>query len=182
MRIITGEYRGRKLETPKGDHIRPTSDKVKEAIFSMLMHDVPGARVIDLFAGTGSLGLEALSRGAEFCQFSDLDRDSIRIININIEKCGAQDKSAVYNGDFRKALKRFKGKADLIFMDPPYGSGFYLKALEEVDSLDLLTEEGIIIAEHEKHVDLPMEVGNLFCYDERRYGKTVVSLYSRRSE
>ena len=82
MRIITGEYRGRKLETPKGDHIRPTSDKVKEAIFSMLMHDVPGARVIDLFAGTGSLGLEALSRGAEFCQFSDLDRDSIILLQL----------------------------------------------------------------------------------------------------
>ena len=170
------------METPRGDDIRPTGDKVKEAIFNILMNHVPGARCIDLFAGTGNLGLEALSRGAEFCQFSDIDRESIRIININIEKCGAEEKSSVYCGDFRKALKRFPGKADLIFMDPPYSSGLYEKALKEVDSLDLLAEEGIIIAEHEKHVELSQRVGKLFCYDVRRYGKTLVSLYRREAE
>ena len=106
MRISTGEFKGRKLETPDNNDIRPTSDKVKEAMFSILTNDVPGAVCCDLFAGTGNLGLEALSRGAELCYFCDSSRASIGIIHRNIEHCGATERSVVLTGDYKKTLKR----------------------------------------------------------------------------
>lgn len=179
MRIITGEYRGRKLEAPAGSDVRPTSDKVKESIFNMLMYDVYGSVCIDLFAGTGNLGLEALSRGAKMCWFCDNSRESIKYIKENIEKCGAQDKSKVVTGDYMKCLERVKEPVDLIFIDPPYGSDLYEKALENIDSLDLLADEGIIIAEHDKYVDLPETVGNLKVFKEKKYGRIRVTMYMK---
>ena len=103
MRIITGKYRGRKLETPFGNEIRPTSDKVKESIFNILMCDIEDAVCVDLFAGTGNLGLEALSRGASKCWFCDNERNSIDIIKRNIKYCKADNESIVLTGDYRKA-------------------------------------------------------------------------------
>ena len=101
MRIIAGDYKGRRLETPRDYSVRPTTDKVKEAMFSILTNDIWGSRVLDLFAGTGSLGLEALSRGASECVFADQSRDSLRIIRNNIEHCGAGGKAKVVQGDYR---------------------------------------------------------------------------------
>lgn len=179
MRIITGKYKGRKLETPVGYDVRPTSDKVKEAVFSMLMYEVEGAVCADLFAGTGNLGLEALSRGAAKCYFSDNDRASIALVKANVEKCGAEGESVIISGDYMKALRRISEPLDLIFLDPPYESGYYGKALETIDSLDLLSQNGIIIAEHGKRIDLPDQVGGLCCFKRRHYGKSDVSLYAR---
>lgn len=177
MRIITGEYRGRKLETPIGYDVRPTTDKVKEAIFNLLQNDMYDAVCVDLFAGTGSLGLEALSRGARRCYFCDNARASLNLVKTNIKICGAGDKSIVLAGDYTKTLARIKEQADIFFLDPPYASGVYEKCLELIEELDLLTEDGIIVAEHDKYDEMPEQVGNLVKVKERRYGKILVSIY-----
>lgn len=177
MRIITGEYRGRKLESPKTNDVRPTTDKVKEAMFSILMPYLQGARCLDLFAGTGALGLEALSRGADYCLFCDKERSSIALIKENIRKCGAESKSRVIFGDYMKALEHAEGKFDIIILDPPYAAGLYEKCLASIEKLDLLDDEGIIILEHEKNLDLPISVGKYSKLKEKKYGSTVLSLY-----
>ncbi len=179
MRIITGEYRGRKLETPIGNHVRPTSDKVKESIFNLLMNDIWDAVCVDLFAGTGGLGLEALSRGARKCYFCDNSRDSIGLIKKNIAKCNAQSKSVVLPGDFTRALSGLTEQADIFILDPPYKDGPYEKCLGLIDTLDLLTDEGIIIAEHGFRDELPEITGNLKRIKEKRYGTIKLSIYRK---
>lgn len=180
MRIIAGDYKGRKLEAPYGNDIRPTTDKVKEAIFSILMPYTEDAVFVDLFSGTGGLGLEALSRGAKLCYFCDKDRSAISLIKGNIEKCGAEEYSKVVQGDYMKLLHRLEGeKVDVILMDPPYDSGLYEKALNAIDSLDLLGDEGIIVAEHPKDITLPESVGKLGMTKERSYGKVILSIYQK---
>ena len=177
MRIITGEYRGRRLESPIGYDVRPTTDKVKEAIFNLLMNDIWDAVVVDLFAGTGNLGLEALSRGANRCYFCDNSRESLNLIKVNIAKCTAQDKSVVLAGDYSKALGRIKEKVQVFLIDPPYKDGLYEKCLNQIDELDLLDEEGIIITEHGVHDPVPQQAGNLIKVKEKKYGKIMVSIY-----
>ena len=177
MRIITGDYRGRKLETPIGNDVRPTTDKVKESIFNLLQNEIYGSVCVDLFAGTGSLGLEALSRGAEKCYFCDNARASLNLIKTNIKICKAEDKSIILAGDYTKTLIRIKEKADIFFLDPPYHEGLYENCLSLIESLDLLNEDGIIIAEHGKHDEVPEQVGNLVKVRERRYGGIIVSIY-----
>ena len=179
MRIITGKYRGRKLETPFGNEIRPTSNKVKESIFNILMCDIEDAVCVDLFAGTGNLGLEALSRGASKCWFCDNERNSVDIIKRNIKYCKAENESIVLAGDYNKALKRIDEKVDIVFLDPPYHDGLYEKAIEQIDMLDLLTDVGIIVAEHEKMTDLPEHIGGLKLFKHKKYGKICLSLYKR---
>lgn len=177
MRIITGEYRGRRLESPIGYDVRPTTDKVKEAIFNLLMNDIWDAVVVDLFAGTGNLGLEALSRGAKRCYFCDNSRESLNLVKTNIAKCNAQDKSMVLAGDYSKALDRIKEKVQVFLIDPPYRDGLYEKCLNQIDELDLLDKEGIIITEHGVHDPVPQQVGNLVKVKEKKYGKILVSIY-----
>ena len=160
MRIITGEYRGRRLETPYGNDVRPTGDKVRESVFNLLMYDIDGAVFCDLFAGTGAIGLEALSRGAEKAYFCDAER------------------SRVFACDYLSALRRIKEKVDIFYIDPPYNSGFYVPALEEIDSLDLLSEKGIIVAEHRADESLPDLSGRLKAFKEKKYGHTKLTLYS----
>ncbi|MGN0658732.1 MAG: 16S rRNA (guanine(966)-N(2))-methyltransferase RsmD [Emergencia sp.] len=177
MRIITGEYRGRRLESPSGYDVRPTTDKVKEAVFNLLMNDVYDAVVVDLFAGTGNLGLEALSRGARRCYFCDNSRESLNLIRTNIGLCRAEDRSVVLAGDYTKTLSRIREKADIFLLDPPYKAGLYEKCLELIDSLDLLNEDGIIIAEHGVRDQVPETAGRLVKVKERKYGKIMVSIY-----
>ncbi|MBO4235400.1 MAG: 16S rRNA (guanine(966)-N(2))-methyltransferase RsmD [Firmicutes bacterium] len=177
MRIISGEYRGRKLETPINNDVRPTTDKVKEAMFSILMPYTEDAICLDLFAGTGGLGLEALSRGASYCVFCDKDRASISLIKENIRRCGAEAKSKVIQGDYMKALERATGKFDIIIIDPPYNSGIYEKCLSSIEKLDLLSDEGIIIVEHEKNGELSDYFGKYTKIKDRSYGKTILTLY-----
>lgn len=177
MRIITGEYRGRRLESPIGYDVRPTTDKVKEAIFNLLMNDIWDAVVVDLFAGTGNLGLEALSRGAKRCYFCDNSRESLNLVKTNIAKCNAQDKSMVLAGDYSKALGRIREKVQVFLIDPPYRDGLYEKCLNQIDELDLLDKEGIIITEHGVHDPVPQQAGNLVKVKEKKYGKILVSIY-----
>lgn len=177
MRIITGEYRGRKLKTPKGNGIRPTSDKVKESIFNLLMNETYNRTFCDLFAGTGSLGLEALSRGAKRCYFCDNSRESIGIIKENVAHCGAETESIIIHGDYSRALSKIAEKIDVFLLDPPYNTGLYEKCFRLIERLDLLSLNGIILAEHASFDKLPDTVGGIAKIREKRYGKTTVSIY-----
>lgn len=184
MRVITGEYRGRKLETPENYDVRPTSDKVKEAMFNILMNDIYDSVCCDLFSGTGSLGIEALSRGARFVYFGDSSRESLRLTKMNIGKCGesAVEKSRVIPGDYRKVLSRLKDKIDIFFLDPPYRAGLYENCLSAIGSLDLLSPGGIILAEHGSKDPLPERAEGLVKTRVKKYGKTSVSIYRREDE
>jgi 16S rRNA (guanine(966)-N(2))-methyltransferase RsmD len=177
LRIIAGELKGRRLTTPKDDKIRPTSDKVKEAIFSMIADTYYEGVVIDLFAGTGNLGIEAISRGARRCYFGDKSRTSLVLIKENIAHCKVQDKAVVIAGDYEMVLKRISEKAQIIFLDPPYKDGLMIDCIELIDQLNLLTEDGYIIAEHSLREKLPEQIGNLEMIKEKRYGKIAVSIY-----
>ena len=182
MRVITGEYRGRKLETPIGRDIRPTSDKVKEAIFNILMNDTYDRVFCDLFTGTGNLGIEALSRGARTCYFCDSSKDSIRLTKGNILHCGAQDKAVILHGDYQKCLQRIHEKVDVFLLDPPYHAGLYENCFRIIDELDLLARNGIILTEHGTMDPMPEETDRFYCDRRRRYGKTMVSIYRRKED
>ena len=140
------------------------------------------ATCVDLFAGTGNLGLEALSRGAKKCYFGDNSRESINLIKNNVKMCRAEDKSVIIAGDYSKILGRINEKVDIFFLDPPYKDGLYENCLEIIDSLDLLSEEGIIVAEHGVRDYVPETVGSLEIIKERKYGKIMVTIYAKKSE
>ena len=180
MRVITGEYKGRKLEAPIGDDIRPTSDKVKESIFNLLMNETYDRVFCDLFCGTGSLGIEALSRGAARCYFIDRSRESIRLTIHNLKICGAEDRAIVLTGEYDRQLARIHEKVDVFLLDPPYHDGLYDNCLRRIDELDLLSKEGIIIAEHGSRDPVPEEAGNLIRVRQRRYGRIMLSIYRHR--
>lgn len=181
MRIIAGDAKGRKLYGPSGWDTRPTLDRVKESLFNILMSSVPDSRVLDLFAGTGNLGLEALSRGAARCVFVDSSRDSIRIVHKNIDMLGYGERAEVYMGDALSALQlidRKKQSFDIIFVDPPYHRDIIPGCLQYIDSMGLLDREGIIAAEHDIKDQLPERSGALAVYRRRIYGDTSVSFYT----
>lgn len=178
MRIIAGEYKGRRLESPADYSVRPTTDKVKEALFSILAEQIWGSKVLDLFSGTGNLGIEALSRGADLCVFSDHSRESIRLIKGNIAHCKAQEKARVAAGDFRKILANQTEQFDIIFLDPPYGKGYLEPCFELIREYNLLAEDGVIVAEHRKEEELPEELYGFSRIKERKYGVIKLSIYS----
>ena len=192
MRVIAGKYKGRKLAAPAGRDIRPTTDKTKEAIFSILAFDLPGARVLDLFSGTGALGIEALSRGASSCIFCERSKTALKQIEENLEHCGirqsrtipaqaadeADDAVAVIRpGDVMNSLEMLEGPFDVILMDPPYGQGFCEEALRLISERKLLSEDGLIVCEHRKEDELPEKAGDLGRIKERRYGISMLSIY-----
>ena len=176
MRVITGTARGRRLREPSGMDIRPTTDMVKEAVFNIVQFDVEGRRVLDLFAGTGQLGIEALSRGAESCVFVDSSRDAVRLVQQNLASCGL--KGEVLMTDAVGYLGRC-GKFDLIFVDPPYDSGLYEKVLKTINKFDILTEGGIIVCESRRETVLPELTEPYHAHREYRYGKVKLTVYKR---
>ncbi len=177
MRIIAGDYKGRRLHSPLDNQIRPTTDKVKEAIFSILFSEIYESNVLDLFAGTGNLGLEALSRGARHCWFSDSSRDSLKLIRENIRYCRADEKATVIPGDFRKVLGNLTEPMDVIFLDPPYHKNLLLECFSLIREHGSLAEGGVIVAEHRKEEQLPEELENFSKLKERKYGTVVISIY-----
>ena len=177
MRVIAGEFKGRKLETPLDNQVRPTSDKVKEAMFSILMNQVWGSTVCDLFAGTGGLGLEALSRGAKKCYFADQSRDSIKLLTENVKRCKATEQSVIFAGDFTRALERLREQVDIFIIDPPYGNGMEFKAMEIIARENLLAEDGVIVVEHDARDVMDDEIAGFTKFKEKKYGKVVLSLY-----
>lgn len=177
MRIIAGDYKGRRLESPLDNKIRPTTDKVKEALFSIISPYIMDSVCLDLFAGTGNLGLEALSRGAAKCYFSDNSRPSLSLINQNIQKCKAQEYSVVLPGDYTRNIARISEQVDIIFLDPPYGDGLYENCFKLIAENQLLAEDGIIVAEHNVEVNLPNEIEGFTKIKERKYGSIIISIY-----
>ena len=178
MRIIAGNFKGRKLESLKGNDVRPTGDKVKEAIFSMIDEYIEESVVIDLFSGTGNLGLEALSRGAKMCYFGDNRSESIRVTKANIENCNVSEQSVVIAGSFEKVLSKIPEKADVIFLDPPYDKEFMALCFEKIRDFEILQDGGIIVAEHGLKEKLPDVFYDFNKMKERRYGTILVSLFS----
>jgi 16S rRNA (guanine966-N2)-methyltransferase len=182
MRIVAGTFRGRRLQAPKGKEIRPTSDRVREAIFNIIGPAVLAARVLDLFAGTGALGLEALSRGASEAVFVDQSVNAVRLIRSNVELCGVQGRVSIIHESINQALCRLgdRGEAfDLIFMDPPYGEGLVQKTLS---GLGGVARRGtLVVAEHGVRDLLPRssEEQEWLMGKERKYGDTVVSFFVR---
>ncbi|MBP0977996.1 MAG: 16S rRNA (guanine(966)-N(2))-methyltransferase RsmD [Oscillospiraceae bacterium] len=175
MRIIAGTARGRKLRTLEGSDVRPTTDKVKEAMFSAVQFQIPGATVLDLFGGSGQLGIEALSRGAEKVVFVDKSKASVNIITENIETAEFTDKSRVVFMDSLDFLKSDRTMYDLAFLDPPYNMGILEKALPLL--AERMNEGGRVICEHEQRLELPEKIGPLVLKKKYKYGKIEISQF-----
>ena len=178
MRVITGTARGKRLITVSGDElVRPTSEKVKEAIFSSIQFDIEGRRVLDLFAGCGQLGIEAISRGAESAVFVDASDVSLRVVRKNLESTGLTDSARVIRSDYSLFLARCTEQFDIAFLDPPYHAGMLEKALEGV--CGVMSDYGIIICEHPSDAALPQEIGGFGVSRNYRYGKIAVTVYRK---
>lgn len=182
MRIIAGNLKGRKLTAPIDRNIRPTSDKVKEALFSMVAAWIPDGVIIDLFSGTGNLGLEAISRGAQRVYFGDKSKDSVALTKKNIQYCKAQEKAVVYQGEYNRVLSRISQQADVIFLDPPYQDGLLLSCIKSIGELGLLAENGILAAEHSAKEELPEQTAHFIKWKEKRYGSIGVTLYQKAQQ
>lgn len=180
MRVITGSARGRKLITLEGNDVRPTTDRVKEAMFSSIQFETEGAVVLDLFAGSGQLGIEALSRGAKTAVFVDNSKKSLEIVKKNLDITGFTDKAEMYNmnsGDFLKITDR---KFDFMFLDPPYNKGILAEILPQLSKN--LNPDGKIFCEHEQNLVMPEEIQGLCLKKTYKYGKIKVSLYCLSGE
>ncbi len=180
MRVITGIAGGKKISAPDGMDVRPTPERVKEGIFSAIQFDIEGRRVLDLFAGSGQLGIEALSRGAMSATFVDSSASSIKLIRSNLAATDLEENAKVVSGDFAAFLAMTRDTFDIAFIDPPYAAGLFDKALEKCTSV--MSEYGIILLEHPKEISVPSEVGSFAVYKEYRYGKVIVTCYRRKEK
>ena len=176
MRVITGKYKGRSLIAPE-NVARPTLDRMKETLFNILAPKLNGARVLDLFAGSGQIAIECLSRGASRAIMCDNSRDALRAIKANFAKIG--ETPEIEFCDFRECLARIDEKLDVIFVDPPYKSDFYATVLAEVDRRELLSDDGWVVCEHSATDELPQTVGKLTLFDCRKMGTVKFSFYKR---
>lgn len=179
MRVITGKYKGRTLVAPK-NVARPTLDRMKETLFNIVNAKLPDAVVLDLFAGSGQLAIECLSRGASRAILCDNSKDALSAIKANFDKIG--ETPEIMFCDFRSCLERIDGKVDLIFVDPPYNSGFYYEVLNLVVVRNILSNDGWVICEHAAESDLPKNVGNLQLFDCRKMGTVKFSFYKRSEQ
>ena len=182
MRIITGCARGTKLQTLDGLETRPTAERVKEALFSMIQFEIDGKRVLDLFAGSGQLGLEALSRGAEKATFVDENRDAAEIVKANAKKTKLFDRSVVINADYKAFIRGSAGKAryDIVFIDPPYALNIAQDALERLMRADMLANGALVICESDKTEPICTE--GLTVRRHARYGKVYITLLEKPAE
>lgn len=174
MRVVGGKFGGLRLAEFKGDKIRPTSDRVKESLFNILGTKVAGARVLDLFCGSGSLGLESLSRGAAEAVFNDVSAESLAVLDKNLKRVKQNINCRVSKLDYAECLSR-SGAFDIIFIDPPYASEDGVRALEIIGKSRLLCADGIAVFERDRAFS--GEVCGLKLYDERKYGKTYLSFF-----
>lgn len=180
MRVISGTAKGLKLKVPKGLAVRPTADRVKESLFNIINPVIVEAQVLDLFAGTGALGIEALSRGAKFATFIDNCLESIAIIKHNLQHTGLLDFAEVIHANFEYGLKRAAGMQriyDIIFIDPPYGRGLEFKAVEVLIKYNLVSKNGLLIIETDRKNQLPDKLYDMIKVDIREYGGTVLNFY-----
>ncbi len=185
MRIISGTCRGRKLTPLKGMDIRPTSDRIRETLFNILGPRVKNAQVLDLFAGTGALGLEALSRGAAHAVFLDRSDIACQTIRQNIDRCGFLEQTTVIRQDLfslRLPAAIVSRQFDLIFLDPPYDNGYVIQILEQKNPAALLSENGMIVAEHAADEILPSSLNGLDIFRQKKYSRTTISFLTRTQD
>jgi len=181
MRVIGGVFRGRRLKSPEGISTRPTSDRVRESLFDVIAPRIKDARFLDAYAGTGAVGIEAISRGAKDVVFIEDARKALDSLETNLKMLGITDRVRVLRQPFDRsaiALGRESAPFDLIFLDPPYGHVEILKALRLVHATALLSARGLLVAEHDATLALPPEEGSLALTRTLRYGGTVLSLYT----
>lgn len=179
MRVITGKARGIALKTPDGMLTRPTTDRVKEALFSIIHFDIPGARVLDLFGGTGQLGIEALSRGAKSAVFVDAREESCRLIRENLKRTHLEADAKVIRSDYLAYLDRCREQFDIILLDPPYAEVFLENALKKITEIDILQTGGIIVAERPLGKELPWEFPGYSRSKDYKYGNILLTLYRK---
>lgn len=179
MRVITGKARGVVLKTPEGMNTRPTSDRVKEALFSAINFDIPGMDVLDLFGGTGQLGIEALSRGANRAVFVDASEDACKLIRENLKRTKLEAQGRVVRSDYLSYLKTCKEKFGIIFLDPPYAEVFLENSLNFITEIDILQSGGIIVAERPLGKELSLELPGLTRSRDYKYGNTLVTFYRK---
>ena len=178
MRVITGIARGKRLVTVSGnDIVRPTGEKVKEALFSSIQLDIEGRRVLDLFAGCGQLGIEALSRGADSATFVDCNDSSLKAVKQNLENTGLCDKSTVHKSDYATFALRCNQKFDIAFLDPPYQAGILEDAVSK--TIPLMSDFGKIFCEHPNELKLPEKIDSFTVCKVYRYGKTLITVYKK---
>ena len=179
MRVITGTARGRRLKELEGMETRPTTDRVKEGLFNILQFDIEGRRILDLFAGTGQLGIECLSRGADSAVFVDRRADAVKLIRDNLKTTELTEKARVVAGDSMEYLKSLREKFDIIFLDPPYAAGLLEEAISHITEFDILSPHGIIVAEHPVEKALPAVKAPYRLHRTYRYGKIALTIYRR---
>lgn len=180
MRIIAGRLRGKKLSSPQDKRIRPTLDRVREAIFSMIAFELADAQILDLFGGTGAMSIEAISRGSRHATVVDNNRDSIRLIKKNVTDCSLDEEITIVESDYTDFLLKIgkmKRKFDIIFVDPPYAGEMVANVLNEIDESSILNERGYVILETDRECDTPDETEKLMKTKERLYSKSKVSVY-----
>jgi len=180
MRIIAGVARGRRISTLKGMGLRPTADRVKEALFNILPLDLEGVRVLDLFAGSGNLSVEALSRGAGSVLLVDSSRQAAQLIKKNLTELGFLDRSSIWVKSVNAAVRQLGDqhlKYDVIFMDPPYDEGWVENVLVSIDEGEVAAATGLVVAEHSRRESVAEHYGSLALKDQRRYGDTCLSFF-----
>lgn len=185
LRVISGTAKGHKLKTLEGTATRPTSDRVKESLFNIISPYIYEKNVVDLFAGTGSLGIEALSRGAAGCVFVDVNPVCIKIINDNLIHTKLIDKAIIMQYSHKQAIEKFKIQNmafDIVFMDPPYNKNFIQESLNLLAYSGIITNGGLVIAEKSIKDEVPENVGDIKMFDERKYGDTVLCFYKVKSD
>lgn len=180
MRVITGMARGRKLKAPKGMTTRPTSDRVKEALFNVLGSRIVDSKFLDLFAGSGGVGIEALSRGAKLVTFVEENPKVIDVINDNLIVTGLKSRATIYRSNAYRAMEKLQGQEcfDIIFLDPPYLKGHETECLQQIERCKLLSPEGLVVVESSKRDELPQTVGTLTLQKSQHYGDTKLTYYT----
>ena len=183
MRVISGSARGRRLKELQGMDTRPTTDKVKESIFNIIQFEIPGRKVLDLFGGTGQLGIEAISRGADHCTFVEMRRDAISLLKENLKITTLQDSARVVQGDSIAFLSSCREPFDVILLDPPYHTDLMDRAIESILRFDILAEHGIIVCETAAERELPPLPEDLFEPGRSyRYGQIKLTIFRRKGK
>ena len=179
MRVITGIARGVNLKTPEGISTRPTADRVKEALFSIINFDVPNASVLDLFGGTGQLGIEALSRGAKSAVFVDSGESACKLIKENLRRTKLEENGRVIRSDYLRYLSTCRDKFDIVFLDPPYAEEFLENSIKRISEIDILQSNGIIVCERPLGKELPWEIPGFTRSKDYKYGSILLTLYRK---
>ena len=179
MRVITGKARGTVLKTPDGLLTRPTADRVKEALFSIIQFEIPNAKVLDLFGGTGQLGIEALSRDAKHAVFVDEREDACKLIRENLKRTHLETSATVVRSDYMDYLRNCKESFDIIFLDPPYAEVFLENSLKLITEIDILQSSGIIVTERPSEKDLLLDFPGYIRSKDYKYSKTILTIYRK---